>query len=118
MELFHDELSNGTWLMLPAAFTPGSARRLATSCFTSASASGLSPRLPMLMRTISSFAMPVGRSMRSRRWVMRKTALQMMAHDSATSSTISAAAVLWRARVERMGRMSMTCLLDGWVTGS
>ncbi len=55
----------------------------------------------------SSSAMPVSRFMRPSRSPMMNTALQMIAQVTAISRTMSVAAVRWRRRVERMGRMCM-----------
>lgn len=107
MPLFQDEFTNGTSLTMVAAFTPGRARRIARSLRVRASALSSAPTPAICTRTSSSSTMPLTSFRRSSRLLIRNSALQTIAQLSAISSTISAAAVLWRERVDRMGRISM-----------
>src|SRR5690606_22912401 len=104
---FQDEFTNGTWLLVVAALTPGIARSICRSERVCAAASASLPIGMIWMRTSSSRAMPLGRFISVMRSPTRNSALQMMAQVSAISRTMSAAAVLCRSRVERIGRMSI-----------
>src|SRR5690606_15515109 len=105
--LFHDEFTNGTWLVTVAFFTPGMARRLARSVRVRAAWSGSPPMLTICTRTSSFSARPLTSRTCSRRSLMMNRALQMMAQVSVISSALSAGAVLCRVWVEWMGGVSM-----------
>ncbi|MCW0449622.1 hypothetical protein NB706_002456 [Xanthomonas sacchari] len=66
---------------------------------------------PSEIVTSSDSAMPLGRCRVSMRLPIRNSALHTIAQAKAISSTISAAAVLCRRKVDRMGRISMAMTL-------
>src|SRR6478609_1428657 len=105
--LFQELLLNGTWLVALALRTPGMARSEARSACVSEGALSSVPMPVICMRTMSCSSKPLMRCICDMRSPIRNSALQMMAQLSAISRTISAAAVLWRRSVERMGRISM-----------
>ena len=109
-EVFQEPPWNGSWLTMVTLSTPGMPRSEARSSAVRASASTCSPipLRPISIRWLSS--MPLASCMASMRCDTMNSALQMMAQLSAISSTISAAAVLCRDSVERMGRISMRYL--------
>ena len=107
IELFQEEFTNGTWLTTVASLTPGRARSAARSLRVRASSSGSRPMLVICTRTSSFSTRPLTSCTWAMRSLIMNRALQMIAQVSAISSTISAAAVLCRIRVERMGRISM-----------
>jgi hypothetical protein len=109
--LFQEERPNGTWLVAATEVTPGTVRSAARSSRVSAIALSSLPMPAKVIMATSSSATPLGMLIRAMRSLIRNTALQMIAQLSAISSTISAAAVLCRRRVERMGRISMTGLI-------
>jgi len=94
-------------LTLLTDLTPGTAARVAVSSRRIASRLRSGCRLLTLIWTSSSSAMPLSRRISVVRLPITKIALQMIAQLRAISSTISAAAVLCRMRIERIGRISM-----------
>ena len=101
------ELPYGTWFDTVTCFTPGTCRSSATSRRVCAWASARRIIDVVSMRSSSASAMPLGAPMRSTRCAMRCTALHTIAPVSAISTTMSAAAVLWRRSVDRIERISM-----------
>src|SRR6185312_10877026 len=112
MLLFDDELVKGTWLESVTACTPGICRNAARSSCVRALASDCEPIVETCTCTSWCSAMPLGMSIRCRRWLIRNTALHTIAQVSAISSTINVAVTLCRRSVERIGRMSTSIPLQ------
>ncbi len=106
-DVFQLPFWNGNWLVMATDSTPEMARSTARSSALRASASACCPTPLRPISTSSASSTPLRRFSTSRRWPTMNSALHKIAQLSAISSTIRPAAVLWRRKVDRMGRISM-----------
>src|SRR5690606_31290753 len=112
-EVFQDDMPSGTWLTAVAEITPGMPRIAARSSRVMAMGLASRPMPITCTRSRPVSSTPLGERRLSTRSEIRNTALHTIAQVTAICSAISAAAVLWRRRLERMGRMSMAVSTSG-----
>src|SRR5690606_8121481 len=106
----------GTELLVVALATPGNWRRVASSSPMAAHALKPAPNPELPTVKVSASLTPLGRLMRSMRWLMVDSELQTMARVIATCTPLRIIETLLRIRAEKMGRSSVAKCRD-WGLG-